>query len=436
LSLIGGTTTTITSANNLNILSYEENINLTATNDGTNYFGEVFINKQLADTGDGILNVGTITLTNASNTLTIDETSITHSSPFAVSPLDISSNSSINMTADEIINLTSNNNEINLNSSALMTLYGSTLDITSTGNYIGLTSADYISLGAVSDINLTSPTFIGVDSQGGSTKLGDVNGFVNQTKIELDDSVGSIHLTTTIGNIEIDSKNGSTKLGDVNGYGNATTIEVNDGTGEVLLTAPIGDINLTSPTFIRLDSGAGSCIIGDINTAGNSTYISIDDGGQAILLYAIGGSVSLETSSGGSVFIGDISGGNAVTITDASIFTQTTLGVILTKSTIKLPRDVRSANYNFTDYTNAIQTFTTASTLTLFTIDDERCGRQFTITNTSAGNLTINTSGGQLIYSATGTTAVTTKSLATNRTHIITAIQTSVSPEVYGWSLL
>ena len=64
LSLIGGTTTTITSANNLNILSSEENINLTATNNGT-YAGEVFINKQNPDTGDGILNVGTIKQTNA-----------------------------------------------------------------------------------------------------------------------------------------------------------------------------------------------------------------------------------------------------------------------------------------------------------------------------------------------------------------------------------
>jgi hypothetical protein len=67
LSLVGATTTTITSANAMTILSTEENINLTAFNDGVNYFGEVFINKDDPDIGDGILNVGTINATSPYN---------------------------------------------------------------------------------------------------------------------------------------------------------------------------------------------------------------------------------------------------------------------------------------------------------------------------------------------------------------------------------
>ena len=178
---------------------------------------------------------------------------------------------------------------------------------------------------------------------------------------------------------------------------------------------------------------AGVLNMGEVSGAGNSTYIQVDDGGQAISLYSIGGSVIIDTGIAGAVYLGDITG-NSVTITEASIFTQTSLGVILTKSTIKLPINVRGGNYNFTDYTDAIQTFTTASSVvTLFIVDDERSGRQFLITNASTGNLTVNSSHSQLIYT-TGVTPATSRTLASGATQIFTSIRTGAS--TYGWSMV
>jgi hypothetical protein len=135
----------------------------------------------------------------------------------------------------------------------------------------------------------------------------------------------------------------------------------------------------------------------------------------------------------GAVVIGDITGGKFIQVDSNALLCEVPLGVILTKSTIKLPINVRFSNYNFTDYTDAIQTFTTASTITLFNIDDERSGRQFLITNTSAGNLTVNTSGGQLIYT-TGVAPATTMTLATGATRIFTSIKSTNS--LYGWSMV
>ena len=184
------------------------------------------------------------------------------------------------------------------------------------------------------------------------------------------------------------------------------------------------NINIDTPSIVS---------IGDVSTAGNDTSITVDDVNKSITLYSIDGSISLDSGVGGNVYIGDIIG-NSVTINTQSIYTQTSLGIQLAKSTIKYPLNVRGANYNFTDFTDAIQTFTTASTVTLFIVDDERSGRQFLITNTSAGNLTVNSSSGQLIYSSTGTTGVTTKTLATGHSQIFTSIRTGGS--VYGWSMV
>jgi hypothetical protein len=201
----------------------------------------------------------------------------------------------------------------------------------------------------------------------------------------------------------------------------------------------------------------GQTFIGDLNSAGNSSIIQIDDGNAeltmsanslvqmtssvitlnaptgSINLNAIDGSVSLDTGTSGAIYLGDTTG-NSVTIDTNSIFTQTALGIILAKSTIKYPINVRGANYNFTDFTDAIQTFTTASTVTLFIVDDERSGRQFLITNTSAGNLTVNSSSGQLIYT-TGSTPATTRTLASGATRQFTAIRTT-GGSVYGWSMI
>jgi hypothetical protein len=66
LSLVGGTSTTLTANDSLTLYSYTNNINITAFNDGVE-LGEVFINKDTPDIGDGILNVGTINATSPYN---------------------------------------------------------------------------------------------------------------------------------------------------------------------------------------------------------------------------------------------------------------------------------------------------------------------------------------------------------------------------------
>ena len=62
---------------NVAIRSNTGNINLNAFNDGNTEFGEVYINKNVSDTGDGILNVGTITLTDGTTTNTINKNGYT-----------------------------------------------------------------------------------------------------------------------------------------------------------------------------------------------------------------------------------------------------------------------------------------------------------------------------------------------------------------------
>jgi hypothetical protein len=162
---------------------------------------------------------------------------------------------------------------------------------------------------------------------------------------------------------------------------------------------------------------------------------------SSINLSAIGGSITLNSGAAGSVYLGDATGNN-VEINTNAINTQTSLGIILAKSTIQYPNNVRGASYNFTDFTDAIQTFTPAvsSTLTLnlFEIIEDRCGRQFIITNTGAGTLTVNSDTSpslQLIYT-TGSAPATTRILASGASHIFTAIKTSTTPDVYGWSMI
>ena len=185
------------------------------------------------------------------------------------------------------------------------------------------------------------------------------------------------------------------------------------------------NINIDTPSIVS---------IGDVNSAGNDTSITVDDVNQIISLNALDGGVILDCGTNGSVNIGDLTGGLSLQINPQQVITSTTLGIQLTNSTIKYPNDVRSANYNFVDATNAIQTFTTASTVTLFIIDEERNGKQFIITNTSAGNLVVNTSNSQNIYT-TGVAPATTRTLASGATRQFTSIKISNTP-TFAWSMI
>ena len=179
---------------------------------------------------------------------------------------------------------------------------------------------------------------------------------------------------------------------------------------------------------------AGYLNLGDVSSAGNDTTIVIDDVNKSITLSVIDGSIIADCGASGVVYLGDTIGGGIVTIAPSQVITSQPLGIQLTKNTIKYPTNVRSTNYNFTDFTDAIQTFTTAVTVTLFIIDDERNGKQFIITNASAGNLVVNSSSSQLIYT-TGFAPATTRTLASGATRQFTSIR-STGGSVYGWSMI
>jgi hypothetical protein len=378
-----------------------------------------FVNPLWVDSS-GNLRSDKILLGNGTDTLTLDETSITHSSPLAVSPLDISSNSSINMTADEIINLTSNNNEINLNSAALMTLYGNTLDITSTGSYIGLTSADYISLGAVGDINLTSNN-------------GDINltadttgsGFINMN------AFGGV-VINQIGVLTPPDYSKTT----INGY----TIEtfqdttIFDGTINQMIVNPVElFIDNTNNTLQTQQYGRYAPnaieIYDHTNSGTNSSRIQIN---SETFNYSVGGVVKP------SFYQFQLASNNIFrySLTGIQMGTSGT-GVNINLNNIEYPTTFNNASASLSTTSNAVQTFNgTSLTATLFNASATNVGTQFTITNTNATNLSVTTTGGtQLIYSSTGAPSAVSRVLAQGNSHIFTAIQTT-SGSTYGWSMV
>jgi hypothetical protein len=77
----------------------------------------------------------------------------------------------------------------------------------------------------------------------------------------------------------------------------------------------------------------------------------------------------------------------------------------------------------------------TGQTITLPIVTSGNVGIQFLITNTNGNALLVAASGGQTIYSSTGTASLTPRSLATGHSHIFTAIYT-ISVSTFGWSMV
>ena len=116
---------------------------------------------------------------------------------------------------------------------------------------------------------------------------------------------------------------------------------------------------------------------------------------------------------------------------------MTSGGTNLNSRGIKYP-----CSYNTTSATldgtndNAVQTFNGSGlTATLVLVTASNVGIQFVITNTSGGNMSVTTSGAQLIYSSSGAASAATRTLATGHSHIFTAIQTT-GASTYGWSMV
>ena len=112
-------------------------------------------------------------------------------------------------------------------------------------------------------------------------------------------------------------------------------------------------------------------------------------------------------------------------------------GVKLNANNIQYPATFNNTSANISTTSNAVQTFNGSSlTATLFNVSATNVGTQFIITNTSASNLTVTTTGGtQLIYSIIGAASATSRTLATGHSNIFTAILTT-SASTYGWSMV
>jgi hypothetical protein len=284
------------------------------------------------------------------------------------------------------INLTAGSNNSGTNVITLNAPYGN-VDITS-GAEINLDNSS-----GSNPINITTANTLNVNCGGGilMTVGTDIimNGALNGTNITLDDATATI--SATAGAIELDSQGGSTKLGDVSSGTNGTRIELDDLTGAILLSTSIGSI--------EIDSKGSYTSLGDVNGDVNGTRMEINDANEK------------------------------VTITAGT-------GVKLVSSTIQYPCNFYQANLTLDDRSTYVNTFFGAGLVaTLPVVTGTNVGTQYLITNTSAGNMSVTASGGQLIYSSTGAASAPSKTLNTGHSHIFTAIYT-IDASTYGWSMV
>jgi hypothetical protein len=205
---------------------------------------------------------------------------------------------------------------------------------------------------------------------------------------------------------------------------------------------------IQSSKEINLDSkGNGITRLGDINAEGNGTRIFVDDANRDISMETDGGTITsfvnngdINLSSWGTIKIGDINvsgNGQVIEVSNANsnILLTANNGVNISKSTIQYPSTYNTTSQTLGITSNYAQTFNgTTLTGTLPTVSSTNVGIQFLITNTNASNLTVNSSGGQLIYS-TGVASSSSRTLNTGNSQIFTAIRTT-GATTYGWSMV
>lgn len=218
--------------------------------------------------------------------------------------------------------------------------------------------------------------------------------------------------------------NKKTVMGDVDATLNGTYVEVNDTARTILLTD-----NITT-TSIFMDC--------------SSNQINITSGG--ILLDASSGidiqennanNIGIRTA--GQLQIGNPTGGgnqNYIQIDDTNIIAKSGNGFNLFNSSIQYPSSYRTNGTTLATTSNYAQTFNgNLLTATLPTVDGNNVGFQYLITNTNPTALTVNSTGGQLIYYSIGEASATSRTLDQGHSHIFTAIRTTAT-NVYGWSMV
>lgn len=296
---------------------------------------------------------------------------------------------------------------------------------------------DNISGGTFLTINDNTQTIIGnaAASLGlksiGLMSFGDLIGQGNATVISTDDP----NLTITI------NSGGLTRIGDVNTNNGKIVIDATNQT--MTLTAAS---QLTLSTFAEIDLVGPNVKLGNNNP---SFFMELDANNSSINLTTTNGTITLDTGVSGDV---DIGSGNQVRIgdynasannqfiqvsnTNKSIEFTATNGVKVLKSSIQYPSTFNNTSQTLGVTSSYAQTFNGTSLIaTLPSVLAGNVGTQFLITNTNAGSMTVNSTGGQIIYSATSPSTATSRSLNTGHSQIFTAIRTTAT-NVYGWSMV
>ena len=272
------------------------------------------------------------------------------------------------------------------------------------------------------------------------------------TTLQLTDGPGN--LDANLNNSNLTFYNGNTSTNTYSLGINGSDLVINAGGDRLLLNSNVAEsywgdytagtnanicLNLAGACRADIDIRAGEFSVGDLNSAGNNTKIVINDSNPSIALQTTG---AIEVDSGaGLSTIGDVNGSNNGTTMSVDDTTQViTLtagnGVYLQSSTIRYASNLLSSSTTLAINDTYSQTFNGSSlTATLPLVDGTNVGFQFLITNTNASSLSVVSTGGQLIYSSTGTASATTRTLPVGHSHIFTTIYTT-SLSTYGWSMV
>lgn len=213
----------------LNLRSNIDDINLTAFNNGTTQSGQVYINKNLVNTGDGILNVGKINLSNplgelflidtgnsVTNTIKaigsvvlFDDGITTSTTTFGIDGIQhigdnlyLTTNGTLGFSSD---NITANSAGLAITSNIANSIPAPTLQIintsTTAGTTNGVPSVQYYKSGrngANNDI-ICSQSFNGKNSTGVKTEFAKIETTIRNVGVGNDD--GSISIFATLNGV-------------------------------------------------------------------------------------------------------------------------------------------------------------------------------------------------------------------------------------------
>jgi hypothetical protein len=342
--------------------------------DNTN---QIILNDGGATALSNTINYSSMTLSDTLNTLTIDKSNITYSG--ATGPLGISSNESIdlssniiNLTTNLDVNITSLNEDINLNA-----------DTTGSG---------FINMNAFGGVVINQ---IGVLTPPDYSKT-TLNGYTIETFQDttlLDGTINQMTLNPV--ELFIDNTNNTISTQQYGRFA-PNAIEIYDHTN-----------NGTNSSRIQVSSETFNYAVGGIV---KPSFYQFQLAGNNIFRYNTTG-----------IQMG--SGGNGVNLNLNNIKYPTSYNTAQV-SLSNTSNSVQTFNISVAPF-GAILPIVSATNV----------GTQFIITNVNANNLGVSTSSSQSIYSSTGAPSSLSRVLAEGNSRIFTAIQTTGS-STYGWSMV